>query len=206
MLGPKILETLNSKYSGKLIVKKDRGDVYITTGLLTQSGGEVIKDVWNAFYEKYWWWQLQNKSWLILGLATGTVAEIIVKKYRPTKIVGVEIDPVMIYLGRKYFDLDKIPNLEIFNIDARRYVLNTQEKFDYILVDMYLGDKLPEFVYTVSFLQKLRKLTCETAVFNHLIYNKTKQKNAERLVASLSKIFKNIRLVRVLTNLLVVCS
>jgi spermidine synthase len=205
MFGIKELEIVNSKHSGKMVVKKDGRDVYVTTGGLTQSGGELIKEVWNTFLSKNWWWKMRNKDWLILGLATGTVTKMISDKYQPKRIVGVEIDPEMVRLGHKYFGLDKIPKLEIVNQDAKLYVEKSRDLFDFILVDMYLGDKLPTFVYTDKFLKKIQNMTVETAVFNHLAYDTEKRSKAEKLVTALSHVFVNVQLRRVLTNVLVIC-
>lgn len=203
LFSPKILEETQSKFSGKLLVKTDIIDTYVTTGILTQSGGTVIKEVWNAFFKKFWWWKLQHKDWLIFGLATGTVATMISKKYKPEKLVGVEIDPEMVRIGRKYFKLDEIPNLEIKVMDASKYKFN--QHFDYILVDMYIGDQMPAFVYSDKFLKNIRKHST-VSVFNHLFYDPDKRANAEKLIKSLDKLYNNIVLVRVLTNVLVICS
>lgn len=200
IFGSKILEKFQSKYSGELVVKKEFLDIYVSTGILTQSGG-LIKDIWDPTLKKIK--PLKNKSWLILGLATGTVAKIISQKYQPLKIIGVEIDPVMLDIGRKYFKLDEIPNLEIVNHDAREYVSDLE--FDYILVDLYLGDQPPKFLYSEKFLNKLNKLG-KLVIINHLFYDQQKKEMAEKLIESLKKYFKDIRLSRVITNVMIICS
>ncbi len=201
MFGPKVLEEFESKFSGHIAVKKDWNNIYVTTNDLTQSGG-LINELWSDLFKKTQF--ERNKSWLVLGLATGTVAKIISKKYAPNKIVGVEIDPDMIRIGKKYFGLNKIPNLEIVNDDAEHWILNT-EYYDYALVDMYLGDQMPEFVYSQKFLQKVKR-GGKIAVFNHLFYDDDKRKKAGGLIKSLEKIYPKIELERILTNVLVICS
>ncbi|MEK9200477.1 MAG: hypothetical protein AAB909_00725 [Patescibacteria group bacterium] len=200
IFSPKILEEVPSKYSGTLKVIKTLDSKYVSTGYLTQSGG-LINDIWNPILKKV---GEKNKTWLILGLAVGTAAQIIAKKYLPTKIVGVEIDTQMIYLGKKYFDLDKIPNLEIVQQDANDYLLTTSSYFDFILVDIYQGDKLPDFVYSSDFIDAARKHG-STVIFNHLFYDDEKKTNAQLLVKSLEFRFPSIKLHHVLTNLLIIC-
>lgn len=199
MFGAKVLEEFDSPFSGHIAVKKDWDTLYVTTNELTQSGG-LINDLWNDLFKKTKF--EKGKSWLILGLATGTVAKIIAKKYTPARIVGVEIDSDMIRVGKKYFGLAEIANLEIINMDASKYKF---ELVDYVLVDMYLGDQLPDFVYTDTFLKKIHKFG-KIAVFNHLFYDAQKQKKAEELIKKLGKLYTNVQLVRVLTNVLAVCS
>lgn len=201
LFGSKILEEVDSKYSGKIKVVSTIGYKYIATGILTQSGG-LVRDVWEPVLKKF---GKKDSTWLILGLAGGTIAGLISKQFNPKKIVGVEIDPVMIKLGKKYLDLDKIPNLEIVIKDAKDYLLTTKDKYDFILVDMYLGDQLPGFVYSPKFLKRL-KLLSGYAIFNHLFYDDPKRQKAEDLVEHLKKIFPAVHLVRKLTNLLIICS
>jgi spermidine synthase len=201
MFGPKLIEAMDSKFSGQLRVLQGWGYKYIATGILTQTGG-LVKDVWEPVLKSLH--SPKGKTWLILGLAAGTVAEMISKKYHPQKMTGVEIDPAMITLGKKYFALDKISNLEIITHDADDFLQKTTDHFDYILVDLYLGDRLPGFVYSPKFLKRL-KLLSSVVIINHLFYDDIKKANAEKLVTGLKTIFPKITLKRVLTNLMVIC-
>ncbi len=196
-----IVEEFKSKYSKRLIVKKIwdwRWKYYVTTGVLTQSGG-LIDDLWRPVISNV---KCLMSNVLILGLATGTLAKILVKRYKGVKVTGVEIDPVMIEIGKKYFDLDKIPNLKILNIDAEKY--SPKERFDLVLVDLYLGDKPPSFLYSHKYLKKLRKMG-KLVIVNHLFYDTKKKENAEKLIKKLGKYFRNIKLHRVLTNIMIIC-
>lgn len=201
MLGPKILEEHNSKYSGTIRLMQAWGYKYVATGGLTQSGG-LVHDVWKPILQKY---AQNHKSWLILGLATGTIAEILSDKYSPSRLVGVEIDPIMLNLGRRHFGLDLIPGLEIINADARKYIARPNLYFDYILVDLYLGDQLPDFVYSPKFISRLKRLG-QIVIINHLFYDVQKKIQAESLVQLLKQTFPHLTLHRVLTNLMFVCS
>ena len=194
---PKVISEFKSRYSGQILVKQDWTHKYVTTGNLTQSGG-LVRDVWQPVIKKF---GKKNKSWLILGLATGTVATLIPQ---PALITGIEIDPVMLKIGRQYFDLGQIPNLEILNIDAKDYLLKTNSQFDFILVDLYIGDQLPSFLYLPKFLKKL-KILGKIVIINHLFYDNPKRQKAEELIKKLKAIFQNIRLHRVLTNLMIIC-
>lgn len=194
------VEEFKSKYSKRLIVKKiwDWGwHYYVTTGILTQSGG-IMNDIWKPVIKNY---KLKIKNCLVLGLATGTLAKIINKKFKNAKIAGVEIDPVMIEIGKIYFDLDKIPNLKIINGDAYSYIINHNSKFDIVFVDLYLGDKPPKFLYNHKFLGKLGKFV----IINHLFYDDQKKKAAQVLIKRLDKYYKKITLRHVLTNVMIIC-
>ena len=189
-----IIEEVKSKYSGKLTVKKiwDWGwHYYVTVGNLTQSGG-LIDDLWKPVIKNY---KLKIKNCLILGLATGTLAKLL----KGAQITGYEIDPAMITIGKKYFGLDKIPNLKIVNKDAKDFV----GSYDVIFVDLYLGDNPPSFLYSDAFLKKLKK-SGKTVIINHLFYDKDKKTKAEFLIDKMGRYFKDIKLQRVLTNVIII--
>ncbi len=194
---PRVISKFKSKYSGDIEVRQGFGYKYVATGNLTQSGG-VVADIWRPILKKV---SPFEAKWLILGLGAGTVAKLIPQ---PAQITGVEIDPIMLAIGSKYFDLDKIPNLKIVNKDANSWLLTTNSRFDYILVDLYLGDTCPDFVYSQRFLKKLGQLG-QLVIFNHLFYDDAKRRKAEELIKKLKAIFPNIRLHRVLTNLMIIC-
>ncbi len=202
MFGPKVVEEFDSRYSGKIRVMQGFGYKYVSTGILTQSGG-IVKDVWDPVLKKI---GQKNCSWLILGLAAGTLAEQIAKRFTPSRLVGVEIDQIMIDIGKKYFSLDEIKSLEIVNQDANKFVASSSfPGFDFILVDMYLGEVLPDFVYSDIFLDRL-KSHGKTVVFNHLFYDDGKKKLAANLMTKLESRFKVVTPQRVLTNVMLLCS
>jgi spermidine synthase len=200
LLRPQLLETVNSRFNGELKVYQSGRTIYVSTGHLTQTGG-LIKDLWNSTLKKIG--PRHNANWLVLGLAGGTVANIIAKKYHSNSITGVEIDKQMLALGKKYLDLDKIPHLTIINSDAQNYLKHLKTKFDYILVDMYIGDKLPDFVYSNHFLSHLSHLG-DLVILNHLFYDEPKKNLAHVLIKSLESRFHHVVLHRTLTNLMII--
>lgn len=208
-LFPRIIAKVNSPISGEIKVVEQFGKRSIKVGGLEQSGA-FIGGIWKKALKK-----TQNlktsktQSVLILGLGAGTVAKLVNKFWPGAKIVGLEIDPVVIKLGRRYFDLDEIPNLEIINFDAVKFL----EKIDYllyanhyslILVDVYLGDRVPQSCETDEFLKRVKKLLAPggLAIFNRLFY-KEKKKEAENFIKKLRKIFSQISSVRTPSNLLI---
>lgn len=193
MFGPKVLGEYTSKYSGKLTVNQVWPERYVSTGYWTQTGG-IIKDVWRPVFKKLH--PPKHKTWLVLGLAAGTVCRLIPD---PAKIVGVEIDPVMLDIGKKYFSLSKIKNLEIVNSDTQKYLKTHKFIFDYVLVDMYFGDQIPKFVYTAPFPGKF-------VVFNHLFYSNIQKHRALSFVEKLKTRYSRVQTVRSITNLLIICT
>jgi spermidine synthase len=98
-----------------------------------------------------------DASILILGLAAGTSASSIKRRFPNVEIDGVEIDPLMIELGKKYFDLDE-KKINIFVTDAKTFVEAATKEYDRIFVDIFVGGEVPEFVYQDKFFEKLKAL------------------------------------------------
>jgi spermidine synthase len=203
----KILEKTNSPINGEITIYSIFGSPRMSIGGLLQSGG-VVADIWKKAIKRISSIQCQVSSVLILGLGCGTAAKLFSEKWPQAKIVGVEIDPTVIRLGKKYFGLDKIPNLEIVRRDAINYVSKCQvsgikEKFNLILVDLYLGEKVPQKAESLTFLRNLLS-SKSFVVFNRLFWDEHK-KRAELFVKKIEKIFSRVELVRTVANLLVFC-
>lgn len=128
---------VDSKFNGQIKIKKYLWETSVWVGGFEQSG-PLVKAVWKNALKNV---TIAPKNVLILGLGCGIAAKLISKKFPNALIIGVEIDPVMIEVGKKYFDLEKIPKLKIVCKDAKTFLGKNKKKFDLILVDVYLGNK-----------------------------------------------------------------
>ncbi len=196
MLGTTILEERDSKYNGHLRVVRTFGmGNYIQAGGLTQSGG-IVESIWKSTLKQINKADLQKI--LILGLGGGTLAKLLRKKYPKAKITGVEIDPVMIELGKKYLDLDKY-KIDIKVEDANEFKF---DKYDLVIVDMYSGDNFPKEFESEEFLKKLTKY--KTVIINRLYYGE-KRPDTVRFGNKLEKIFKKVTWFYPEANLMFIC-
>ncbi len=78
----------------------------------------------------------QDSRVLILGLAGGTIAKLLTKKFGLIMIDGVDIDPMMVELGQKYLDFSE-KNVNIIISDALKFIKNARYKYDLICVDLF---------------------------------------------------------------------
>jgi spermidine synthase len=88
----------------------------------------------------------------ILGLAAGTTARQAAAVFPNVVIDGFEIDPKIVDVGRKYFDM-KLPNLNVIIQDGRWGLANSPEKYDLICVDAYRPPYIPPHLTTREFFQ-----------------------------------------------------
>jgi predicted membrane-bound spermidine synthase len=74
---------------------------------------------------------------LVIGNAGGTTARAFGELYPDVEIDGVEIDPKVTEVGRRYFGLGDNPRLHVATADGRPYLAGTDQRYDIIAVDAY---------------------------------------------------------------------
>jgi len=209
--GGELIEEIESPINGKIqVLEQLSGKKFIRVGGITQSGGMVDK-IWEKVLADLHCSLFNIHNSLILGLGCGTVAELLAKKWPDIRITGIEIDPKMIEIGKKYFNLGKIPNLEIFKGDAISLVKNPKfivhnSKFNLILVDFYLGQDFPVQAENERFLKNLKKILTKNGliIFNRLNFGKHK-KNTTAFFKKLKSQFQKVKTIKTGFNLFFVC-
>src|SRR3989304_6497883 len=126
LTGTQILEEVESPINGKIsVIRSLAFGTYISVGGLTQSGG-VLKDIWRKSLRQVQRTKRKVHRCLILGLGGGTAAKLVKEFWPDAKVTGVDIDPLMVEMGRKYLGLNEI-GMEIEIEDAYDY-LNQESK------------------------------------------------------------------------------
>lgn len=93
---------------------------------------------------------------LVLGNAGGTTARALAALYPGVEIEGVELDPKVTHVARRFFALDAIPRLHVTTGDARAYLRTTSKRFDMIAIDTYRQPYIPFQVTTREFFALVR--------------------------------------------------
>ncbi len=91
----------------------------------------------------------------IIGLAAGTTAREAAAVFPNAVIDGIEIDPKIIEVGQKYFDMNE-PNLNIIVQDGRWALKNSTKKYDIISVDAYRPPYIPWHMTTQEFFRIIK--------------------------------------------------
>ena len=97
-------------------------------------------------------------SLLVIGSAAGTISKAYSHIYGPIPIDGVEIDPGIIDVGRRWFDMNE-PNLTTHAQDGRFFLANSANTYDVVVVDAYRPPYIPFHLTTQEFFQE---------IYNHL--------------------------------------
>ena len=93
----------------------------------------------------------------ILGNAAGTTARALGVYYPAAHVDGVELDPAVTRVGRRWFGLGDNPNLTVHTADARPFLRRTNERYDLIVVDAYHQPYVPFYLATREFFRLARE-------------------------------------------------
>jgi spermidine synthase len=91
----------------------------------------------------------------ILGNAAGTTSRAYERFFPRTRIDGVEIDPELSRIGRRWFDMNN-PRLRVHDEDARPFLRRTHARYDVIVVDAYRQPYIPFYLTTREFFELCR--------------------------------------------------
>lgn len=95
-------------------------------------------------------------SVLVLGMGGGCVVDSLRNKYfYYGPIVGVELDPVIIEIAEKEFNISQYDDVEIIQADAKRFLPTHDKKYDLIVVDVFIDIKVPKKFYSPKFWKKI---------------------------------------------------
>ncbi len=119
---------------------------------------------------------------LIVGLGGGTMSNSLHQIFPNATITNVEIDPAVIKVARNYFDFfenEKVTSVvQDGRIFVKRAVLKKQ-KYDWIILDAFNGDYIPEHLMTQEFLHETKQLLSGNGVLAANTFSISKLYNLE---------------------------
>lgn len=142
-------KTFSSKISDKLFVRHENGKKVLDTQNSNYSFGG-LQDVLNFGLDSLPV-DLFN-SVLVLGMGAGCVVDSLRNRYNyHGPVTGVELDPVVIEIARTEFNILKDPKVELIEADAEKFIAETRQKFDLIVIDLFVDIQVPEQFYKPGF-------------------------------------------------------
>lgn len=194
-----------SNFNGKILVKEAFGARFIEVGGLMQSG-RIPEKLFTSGFSKLHVYDIKDKvsSVLILGLGGGTVIKILNRYFPQAHLLAVDIDPVIVEAGKKYFELGNVKNLRILIGNAFDQKLPLGENYDLIIVDLFRGYEIPRQLNSREFLFYLKKKLSQNGrvIFNRLYFQKYKNE-AEIFLDKVRQIFQHINVHKNYFNILI---
>jgi spermidine synthase len=158
----KVLEEVESQYQYARVVEESDGErkLELNEGQAVHSsyrpGSWLTGDYWDEpLVLPFAVRRHAPRSVAILGNAGGTIARALGHYFPRTHVDGVEIDPELSRLGRRWFDM-RNPRLEVHHDDARPWLRRTDRRFDAIVVDAYRQPYIPFYLVTREFFELTR--------------------------------------------------
>jgi spermidine synthase len=98
----------------------------------------------------------EPKRVLVLGLGGGSFPKRLYKDL-PSVVVDVaDIDPEVIAIAKRYFQVPEDARLHLYAMDGRRFVQESKEKYDLVFLDAYNSDTIPFHLTTREFYQEIK--------------------------------------------------
>ncbi|UCH92195.1 MAG: fused MFS/spermidine synthase [Candidatus Aminicenantes bacterium] len=131
------------------------------------------------------------RSILVLGLGGGAVPSILHHILEKAIIDVVEIDPEMHTVAKKYFHFSLSERLRLFINDAFFFIRDTNNNYDIVIMDAYIGNQLPQSVDNMAFLVEAARILNPKGLFVANLMT-ADEKHFKNMIKRISKIFKNI--------------
>jgi spermidine synthase len=93
---------------------------------------------------------------LVLGNAGGTIGRAYGRFYPRVQIDGVEIDPKLNQVARRFFGAGDNPRMRLIAADGRPWLELTKRRYDVIVVDAYRQPYVPFYLATSEFFRLAR--------------------------------------------------
>jgi len=179
---PARYKTYHSDYSGILELTYYNGKLVLDTKHTNYSYGNLQKILDQSINKIYTKDFKKLNQILVLGVAGGSVIETLYKKYHYKGIVdAVDIDPLIITIAKTYFKINEFKNCNLIIADAQKYVEDCSKKYDLIIVDLFIDDQIPVFVFQKSFIKNIKFIL---EVNGFIIFNTTTLANNKNKINS----------------------
>jgi spermidine synthase len=102
-----------------------------------------------------------GKNCLVIGLGAGIIPAWYQAQGVKTEVV--DIDPTVAELARKYFNFN--PAIPVHIEDARYFLINTKQHYDYVILDVFNGDTTPGHLISVEAMRLAKQKLTTNGVF-----------------------------------------
>ena len=135
------------------------------------------------------------KTVLVLGTGLASVMHILDKMVLHPKCTLVDIDPVVLEWAKEYLPATSAGNAQFILGDAFHFIETDSHKYDLIIVDIFLGRKVPLKVLTPGFLNQCKEHIQKPGwlVLNFMVQSLDEEAQVK---SSLEKVFFQVQVLR----------
>ena len=119
----------------------------------------------------------EPKRILIIGLGGGTMSNTLHQLLPDSFIDNVEIDQSVIKVARQYFGFLENDQIKTYSQDGRVFVKRAvlkKQAYDWIILDAFNGDYIPEHLMTKEFLEEIKTLLSDKGILTANTFSSSK--------------------------------
>ena len=91
------------------------------------------------------------RSFSMIGYAGGTVGRAYGTYWPSVNVLGIELDPLVTQVGRRYFGLASNPRVRVATADGRVYLEQHHTRYDAVFLDAFRQPYIPFYLTTQEF-------------------------------------------------------
>ncbi len=130
---------------------------------------------------------------LLLGMGGGSVIKSLRQKFEyQHNIVAVEIDSEIVKLAKEEFNISTSPKLQIIEADAYAFTKNCKDKFQLIVIDLFIDLEVPDVFFKRDFCENIAKMLVKNGwvIFNVGVNIKSENNTVDTLKANFGNSFQ----------------
>lgn len=93
---------------------------------------------------------------LVIGLGGASVVKRMWRDYPEMSIDAVELDPDVVDIAQRFFELPEDERIRVYVDDGRRFIETCADDYDIVLIDAFDEDRVPRQLTTEEFLRAVR--------------------------------------------------
>jgi spermidine synthase len=101
---------------------------------------------YTEYFHLPWLWNPRMTNVLMIGLGGGSTQRAYQYYYNDVAIDTVEIDPAVVQVAKRFFNVQESPTLHLEISDGRAYLRRTEKRYDTIILDAYVSSRYGSFM------------------------------------------------------------
>ena len=195
---PQRLYRGTSKFNTTIEVIESFGKKQLLVNGIVQTGVYTHKLFAQGIHRLSKWHEGEMKQIVVFGIGGGDIFLQLHKKYSNADITGVDIDSEIIRIAKKYFHTTGTAYTNFIASDAVSYserIKNEKKRFDAIIVDIYIGNDVPDFVTNIEFLRALKQiLRNKGSLIINYFSSTNQQEKSQKILKQLQGIYSRVEM------------
>ncbi len=146
----------HSNINGEMIFTRSiDGSWYLNIPEGMQYSGTYLENMWHKVFSIYK--DDKPTKILIIGSGAGCAVHIARKIWKNAEIHAVDYDSKIIEVGKDIYDFQD-SKVEFIVNDAVTFMKNTQNKYDFIVVDIFVGNNASPIIKSSDFIKNIKNI------------------------------------------------